>query len=408
MKLIQLVDRMYRRIRMELKTIVVVGGGYAGLHAVDSLRKVWGKAVGEQIRIILLDQNPYHFRKVLLVKAPIHSDNLYVPFDYYGWEDIELLQGELMEVFSDKKIIYYRAKDRTQKVLPYDQLILAVGSVMKQIDENKNGIVLQEGRAVKQIKQQLHALIAKANQTDDLEARKRILHVTVVGGGITGVEFAAEMAAYLRNCSNALGLKKQAEMVSLIHSGDRLIKEADHYVGNRLEKRLQKLGVEVIKNIKAIQFSDGIVTLTNGKISTGLCVWTLGTAPNPLVRKLGLRHHSDGRLLVDKSYRVQGVDGIYAIGDCARIIEPKTGEADGMNCKEAMMQAKRLGKVLKADVTREHALPHRNIVRRGYSVSLGPEDGFLWVKRLGINFIITGKIANKVKAYTWEMASTVS
>lgn len=53
---------------------------------------------------------------------------------------------------------------------------------------------------------------------------------------------------------------------------------------------------------------------------------------------------------VDASYRVSGKSAIYSIGDCAHVIDPENGKADGMTCKEGILQAKRLGEVIEADL----------------------------------------------------------
>lgn len=391
---------------MKQKNIIVVGGGYAGLHVVESLRKVWGNEIGNSIRLILLDKQPYHFKKVVLVKAPTRPVDLRVPFHSYNWNNVELIQGELMDVLPNHQMIQYKTLEDHYETLPYDQLVIAVGSIIKKPEGNFGGFVLRGEADVESIQKELKSLTMKVEQATSLEEKEKLLHAVVVGGGISGIEVAAELATYLREKGATLGLSKNQMTVSLIHSGDRLLSEACRKIGNQIEQRLNKLGVQLIKNTKAIQFKDGLVRLHNGEIAASLCVWTLGTSPNPLVGRIGFPVHQDGRLLVDANYHIQGQQNIYSIGDCAHVSDPKTGQVDGMNCKEAMMQAKRLGKVMKLDMVGGSVPIHQDLVTNFYCVALGPNDGFLWTNRWGIDFVISGTLARKVKEYAWKTAST--
>ncbi|WP_232695495.1 NAD(P)/FAD-dependent oxidoreductase [Brevibacillus daliensis] len=392
---------------MKQITIIVVGGGYAGLHTVESLRQAWRHEIGTRIRLILLDKNPYHFRKVLLVKAPTRPEDLRVPFSSYGWDNVEILQGELFDVMSRQQIIQYKTSEGNTVTLRYDQLVIAVGSVMRKPNDDHGGIALHEESDVKQIRDTLESLTIQALQTNNLTERENLLHATVVGGGISGIELAAELAYYLREKGNTLGLDKNRMAVSLIHSGQHLFPDSSDKTRHLLEQKLNKLGVALHLNTKAIQFKDGFVTLLNSQIPTGLCVWTLGTSPAPLVKQIGLPVHEDGRILVDESYRVKGHNHIYSLGDCTRIIDPKTGQVDGMNCKEATLQAKLLGKIMKADSCGEQAPIHEDKYAKFFCIALGPNNGFLWKNQWGIDFVLTGKLPGKVKEYTWKIASLV-
>jgi len=392
---------------MKPKNIIVVGGGYAGLHAIQTLRKQWGHEIGKRIRLILLDKQPYHFRKVVMVKAPTRPVDLCIPFQSYNWDHVDLVQGELTDVLSDQRMIQYKTAEGNDATLPYDQLVIAVGSIIRKPEDECGGFLLRGEADVKAIQRELQSLVMKAEQATSLEEKEKCLQAVVVGGGITGIEFAADLSAYLRAKGRSLGLGEGWSPVRLIHTRDRLLSQAPRKIGDRLERRLEKSGVILMKNTKAIRYQDGMVRLHDGQIAASLCVWVLGTSPNPLVRQFGFPVHQDGRVLVDASYRVQGHKDIYAIGDCAYVTDPKTGQVDGMNCKEALMQAKRLGKVMKIDRVGGSVPTHQDLVTHFFVVALGPNDGFLWVKRWGIDFAISGFIARKAKEYAWRTASLV-
>src|SRR5699024_8185231 len=105
-----------------------------------------------------------------------------------------------------------------------------------------------------------------------------------------------------------------------------------------------------------------------------------------------------------ESYRVQGVTGLYSIGDCAHIIEPTNGKIDGNTCKEAIAQAERLGKIVLADIKRQPSPSHKGVIDF-FCFSLGPEQGLVWMRKWGLNIVLTGRLGWWIRKKTWNLAS---
>ncbi|MOA32641.1 coenzyme A disulfide reductase [compost metagenome] len=139
-------------------------------------------------------------------------------------------------------------------------------------------------------------------------------------------------------------------------------------------------------------------------ISVGTTIWTLGLAPNPVIRSLQLPVTPSGQAIVDESYRVRDMHGVYSIGDCANIVDPKSGAADRMTCKEAIPQANRLGSIIIDDLTGQTTPVHKALFD-SFAVGLGPGRGLVWTHKWGVNVMITGKLAYKIKLYVWDFAS---
>lgn len=87
-----------------------------------------------------------------------------------------------------------------------------------------------------------------------------------------------------------------------------------------------------------------------------------GAVTQPNAAKHRVTDDSEGYVIVDASYRVQGAQGVYSIGDCARIVDPASGRVDGKTCKEATAQAARLGKILSADIAGRPAPMHKEFI----------------------------------------------
>ncbi|MBO8164526.1 MAG: FAD-dependent oxidoreductase [Brevibacillus sp.] len=123
-------------------------------------------------------------------------------------------------------------------------------------------------------------------------------------------------------------------------------------------------------------------------------------------RGLGLPLTAEGQIIVDASYRVKGVPGVYSIGDCARIVDPISGQADRMTCKESIAQAARLGKIIAADLSGRPAPSHQAHMDL-FCFGLGPERGMVWIRQWGLDFILTGKLGWKIRKFTWDSASLI-
>ncbi|WP_438447166.1 NAD(P)/FAD-dependent oxidoreductase [Gorillibacterium sp. sgz5001074] len=389
------------------ETVLIVGGGYAGIHLADALNQAVEKRACPS-RIVLIDAEGRHFRKVRLVQSPVRSQELAVPLASYGWKHVELLQARLEAVRPTERSITCTLPDGTEQTLAYDRLVLALGSVPKEAAPGLGGHTLQEAAAIRTRLEQLE-LQARSAQAEEAD---KLLQAVVVGGGISGIETAAELAARLGRVRAALGLAGTGSCcVHLIHAGSRLLPEAPARISHRLTRKLRRLGVETVLGSRAERYADGALQLADGqRMPAPVCVWTLGVEPAPLLARLGLPLHRDGRLLTDPWYRVEGYDTIYAIGDNARITDPSTGTADGMTCKEAAPQAKRLAAVLQAQAagaapgTAGGPAPHAGMAP-AFCIGLGEGEGFVWMRKWGLDLVLTGSLGWRVREWTWNIAS---
>jgi len=86
------------------------------------------------------------------------------------------------------------------------------------------------------------------------------------------------------------------------------------------------------------------------------------------------------------------------------VVDPISGAAAAMSCKEAISQAQRLAKILKAHLQGFQAPPHQTYPDL-LCIGLGPNDGFVWAQKWGVDFVLSGKLAEKIREYTWNVAS---
>ncbi|MDF2679693.1 MAG: pyridine nucleotide-disulfide oxidoreductase [Brevibacillus sp.] len=389
---------------MKAITCVVVGAGYAGIHAVHEIRKTLSNRA---VRMMVIDHNPHHLRKVLLFKPAVTQTDVTIPLNTIFPEGVEFVQGTVRKVKGNEKIIEYKDREGNEQVLGYDILVLAAGSEIRQAQPEQGGIALTDVKAAETVREQWMANLRQAMKEKNQKDRQRLLTLVVAGAGISGIEMSAEFAYAMRAEATKLGIDPSEIQVYLVNAEKRLFLEGPAKMARKLEQKLGEGGVSVLHGQKVLHEHAGTVTLSTGRtLPVGLCVWSLGLSPNPLLRQMGLPVTAQGQVEVDASYRVIGTTGVYSIGDCARVVDPATGRQDHMTCKEATGQAARLGPIVRADLDGTSAPTHKSYMDF-YCIGLGPERGIVWTRKWGLDIILTGKLGWKLREFTWNIASMI-
>lgn len=391
---------------MKQLTCVIIGGGHAGIQALKVLQGTFRKKRnGLRVRFVLIDKQPAHVRKVLLFRPAVGEENICVPWSQWAADGTAFVQGTVTSVDGGDKRIRYTDAQGSEVVLNYDLLVVAVGSVLRKPDPEQGGIALCDLASASDIRDRWRANLMKAASESDPRERKRLMSVAVAGAGISGIETGAELSHAMRREAPDHGLNPDDVTVWLLNAQDRLFPEGSARAAHKLEQMLPAIGVRVLHQRKAVREEAGEVILDNDeRLRAGLCVWMIGLMPSPSLRDMGLPLTEDGRVRVDECYRISGVPGAYSIGDCAAVYDPATGASDRMTCKEAGMQAIRLGKIITADLEGRPAPSHQTMMDF-YCIGLGPGHGLMWARKWGLEIIMTGKLAWNMKKIAWEYAS---
>lgn len=387
---------------MKQKTIIVAGGGHAGIYAIKAIHKRLRK---HPCRILLVDPQPAHVRKVLLFKGAVGEQELTVPWSQVLPPGSEFLRGAIHSINPVEKKIEVKDRNGTDHQIEYDGLVIAIGSVVQEIDGD--GLALSSIENAWKIYNAIEDNVKAAVVETDLSEKERLLSIAVVGGGISGIETVFELNQFMKRKAREAGLDPSEVKVQLIHSQQQLLPDGTNKLRSKLYKKFSENRIELQSGKKAVATQAGMLHFSDGKkIPIGLSVWTTGLQPNPAVRKLGLSSEEGGRLNTDPSYRAIGCQGVYSIGDCANSIDPASGKSDGMTCKEAIGQANRLGKVIASDLAGRPAPIHQSI-RKIFCFSLGSGDALVWIKLFGFEVIIGQKVAWTIRKFTWNLASFV-
>ncbi|KXZ46318.1 hypothetical protein GPECTOR_45g188 [Gonium pectorale] len=178
------------------------------------------------------------------------------------------------------------------------------------------------------------------------EDRNAALNFVVVGGGPTGVEFAGTLSDFLREDLRKKypGLMKHVR-VTLLQSAQSILTQFDEGLGRRAMETLITSGVQVRTGVRVVEITVNKVLLKGGEeIPYGVCVWSAGNAPRPLVSQVASmvpqqalaaeasRVPPGSKLCVDPFLRVVGATDLLALGDCSLVLGnrlPATAQVAG-------------------------------------------------------------------------------
>ena len=334
----------------EVKKIIVVGGGFAGVNLVKRL------ANDNRFQVTLVDQNNFHSFTPLLYQvgmAFIEPSNISYPYRrlFQEKENLRYHMGCLISVHPQERKI-----KTTTGLLQYDYLVLAIGTQSNYFGmENvkKNAWPLKTISDATNLRNHLLLNMEKAVQTHDPHERQKLLNIVIAGGGPTGVEVAGMLAEMARH----IAPREYPEIPSirppvfLIEAAPVLLGPMSKKSQEEAMKVLSKLGVNIKLNVAVKDYRNGNVLLSNGEsIPTNALIWTSGVIGREVP---GLPSDVIGkgrRILVDAYNRVMGMENIFAIGDISLHTSDKNfSQGHPQLAQVAIQQGKTLAENLKRE-----------------------------------------------------------
>lgn len=229
--------------------------------------------------------------------------------------------------WENRRVMCVGAVGGASFTLPYDILVIAVGAAVG--DYGVPGVreyaltlaSIEDARAVRRSVLEQFARAEIPGLASD-EIRKHLTFV-VCGGGPTGVEIAAEIDDLIHEelTRSHPELAPQARVI-LVEAMERLLTSFDEALGDYARRHFLRSGVEVRTKAKVQRIEPERVVLANDAIPCGLVLWAGGNAPVPFIASLGKLLDQRGRLIVDGNLRVAGKEGVFALGDCAKVGDP--------------------------------------------------------------------------------------
>jgi len=309
----------------ELKPIrvVIVGGGFAAVQFAKTLRS---KLRPSECEILLFNrENHMVFHPLLadVAGASINGDAAATPLRQMlpgvgcRTERVQRIDLPTSEIeFDDGTGVLRR--------LHYDHVVIACGA------ESNLGIIpgmsehafaFKVMRDAIDLRQHIVRQMEQAEASGDADRRRWHLSFIIVGAGFSGVEVAGEINELVRSSTRFYrNFKKEDVVVTLVHSQDHILPEVAPTLGEFARKKMEKAGISILLNTRAVAATHEGIELNNGKMVTGATVvCTIGTSISPLVQQLDVPKER-GRIRAAPEMRIEGQTNAWAIGDCALII----------------------------------------------------------------------------------------
>jgi NADH dehydrogenase len=218
------------------------------------------------------------------------------------------------------------------------------------------------------------------NSDPNSTARENLLTFVVVGGGFAGVETAGELNDFLRDAVNDYyhNIEPEDIRVIIIQAGNRLLPEMSEELANFAMQKLIESGIEVMLNARVTGATATSVKLKDGKtIPTNTIIWSGGVAPNPIIENLTCEHDNrSGRIKVNKYLEVERYSGVFALGDCAHIIDPSTENPYPPTAQHAIREgtvvAKNIISLIEGKPKNKKAFDYKT---KGMMASIGKRNG---------------------------------
>jgi NADH dehydrogenase len=330
-----------QKTRSFMQRIVIVGGGAGGLALATQLGKRLGKK--KLADITLVDAARTHVWKPLLHQLAAGSFDTHAEeIEYLAqarWNHFKFRLGSLTGIDRTLKTVQLAAShdDAGREITPaqslsYDTLMIAVGSQTNDFGTPgaaEHTIKLDSPQAAKHFNDRLVNACIRAQTVPRAEG-SGLLTVTIVGGGATGVELAAELHAAARILGNYgfenINPEKDLKIV-LVEAGPRLLTQLPERLGHAAERELRKLAIDVYTNEKVIEVTENSLKMASGKvIQSTLAVWAAGVKAADFLKTLGgtdlLETNKLNQLKVNGNLQTSRDSSIYAFGDCAACQQP--------------------------------------------------------------------------------------
>ncbi|MER7926058.1 NAD(P)/FAD-dependent oxidoreductase [Streptomyces sp. NPDC096057] len=339
-----------------MQEILIVGGGYAGFYAAWGLEK---KLRRGEARVTVVDPRPYMTYQPFLpevVAGSIEARHAAVSLRRH-LHRTRLIAGTVTGISHHDRTVTVRPDSGPDHELSYDVLVVTAGAVTRTFaipGAEDEAIGLKHVEEAVAIRDRLLTSFDRAATLPPGPDRRKLLTVTFVGGGFSGVEGFGELlslaTALLRHYPE---LSADELRFHLVEARDRILPEVGDGPGAWVVRTLRDRGAEVHLNTQLVSAQDGHVVLSNGEeFDSGLLVWAAGNAANPIVH-----NHTDlpvderGLLTVRADLRVgteeAPLEGVWAAGDDAAVPDlaaHRPGAHTVPNAQHAVRQGKLLAK----------------------------------------------------------------
>jgi NADH dehydrogenase len=335
--------------------ILILGGGFAGIGVLKKLQNEF--YTNKNIEITLVDKDNFILFSPMLpeiVSGMIETRHIVTPIRAFckkakfyeaNVQNIDLENKKVEIVHSLGK--QSNSNDAHIHTFQYDHLVIGLGSEdnffgNKNIE--KNAFTLKTINDAIILRNHIIKILEQANlEQNNMDLRKNLLTFVVVGGGFSGVETVGSVNDFVRDTIKEYypEIYMTDVRVILINATDSILEQIDGELGKFALEKLKANGVEFIMNSKVKDVTNDKAILDNDEeINTYSLIWTAGVTQSKLISDLNCEHDKSHRIITNEHLEVKNYENtVYALGDCASIIDTHTGKPYPPTAQHAIRQS---------------------------------------------------------------------
>jgi NADH dehydrogenase len=302
------------------KKIIILGGGYAGVLTAKKLAKRFKK--DDSVKITLIDKNRYHTMLTELHEVAanrVEEDSIRISLRrIFAGRKVEVVTDAISKIdYAGKKLVGELA------IYDYDYLVLATGS--QPTFYGVPGAAQYTHKlwsytdAIKLKAHIIETFEAAMNETDPVHKR-RLLTFYITGAGFTGVEMAGELAEWSVALCEQFEIDPKEVRIIEVDMLDRVIPALTPELSAKAQRRLEKMGVQVVLKAAIQEIGDGYILYKKDdqviRDEATTVIWTAGTEGAQVAQiSEGPRQAGRGRVAADPFLRAEGYDNVFLVGD---------------------------------------------------------------------------------------------
>jgi NADH:ubiquinone reductase (H+-translocating) len=323
---------------------LILGGGFAGSYVARLLGKRGATIVSRENFMLYTPLLPE------AASGTLEPRHVVVPLRLMC-RHAELLLGRAVALDTEARLVEVEREVGPAQV-HYDNLVLALGAVARTLPIPglaEHGLGFKSLADAIYLRNHVLRQLELADASLSPEDAKRHLSFVFVGAGYAGVEALAELSDLLRDTVRYYPrLRGLRQRWVLVDAAPKILPEIPTRLGDYAARELWKRGVDIRVSTTLESVEEHAVTLSDGsRLDTETLVWTAGVKANPLLGRFGLPLDERGRVVVDSTFKVGGLERIWALGDGARVPNLATPDhPDPPTSQHALRQARRLAKNL--------------------------------------------------------------
>lgn len=366
------------------RRLLILGGGFGGLDVARALGR--SRAARGYWDTLLVDkENFFQFNPLLPAVAVGAVETRHIVYPLRAMSrhrHVRFHKNKARRIDLDRRVVELH----NGLEAPWDTLVVAVGSETHWFGVEGAERFARPFKTIADamwLRARVVELFEMAEQASTDAQRRALLSILIVGGGVTGVEVAAELLDMARDTllPRYPSLHPSHLSVTVVEGGDRVVGSARPEHSAYVRRFLEQRGVRLELGARVVRVEDKRVHLADGRaLDAFTLVWAAGVRPPALVRDLPFAFHGDGRVLVDDFLRATRPDGgvredVFVIGDCAAS-RREDGRMQPQLSQTAIAMGARVGDNL---VRLAEGRPVRPFSFRdaGYIISLGKHSSVL-------------------------------